>query len=173
MSGDHGTGRSTFLRYATRRRGLLVASLIVGFIVGLAYRAFLDEPDSRSVANFLRSGFHGVCIAWAGWAVQTGFASGDRSRLGAALRRLPLAGELVIRALVMTAAIVVVGVALEVALYADPRDPLFSPWLMTWMPVTLPRIVAMGFVISLLLGMVTETGRLIGGPLLASVVLGT
>ena len=39
------TGRSRFLRYATRRRGFLVASLLVGFVVGVAYRAFLDEAE--------------------------------------------------------------------------------------------------------------------------------
>ena len=168
---EEATGRSRFLRYATRRRGFLVASLLVGFVVGVAYRAFLDEADSRSVANYLRSGFDGLCIAWAAWAVQTGFASGARSRLGAALRRLPLAAELVIRALVMTAVIVVVSGALEVALYAHS---FFPAWLITnWIPDELPRIVAIGLGLSVLLGMVTETGRLIGGPLLTSVVLGT
>ena len=65
-----------FLRYATRRRGFLVASLLVGFVVGVAYRAFLDEANSRSVANYLRSGFDGLCIAWAAWAVQTGIRFG-------------------------------------------------------------------------------------------------
>jgi class 3 adenylate cyclase len=165
--------RSRFLRHAVRRPGFFAASLIIGFLIGVAYRGVFDVPDSRSVANYLRSGVHGIGVAWAAWAVQIGFASGDRSRLGTALRRLPLAGELLVRALVMTAALVVVGVVLEVVLYADPRDPIFPPWLMAWMPITLPRIVAMGFAISLLLGMVTETGRLIGGPLLASVVLGT
>lgn len=39
------------------------------------------------------------------WPVQTGFAS----RVGSALRRLPLAGEVVVRALVMTAALIIVG----------------------------------------------------------------
>jgi class 3 adenylate cyclase len=163
-------GRSIFLRHAVRRPGFLVASLIIGFVVGLAYRATFDDADSRDVANYLRSGFHGVGIAWAGWAVQTGFASGARSRLGAALKRLPLAVELVVRALVMTAALIVVGLTLEIALYSDS---LFPPWLMTWLPITMPRIVVIGFAISLVLGMVTETGRLIGGPLLTSVVLGT
>ncbi len=168
---ERGTGRSIFLRYATRRRDFLVVSLLTGLVVGVAYRAFIDEADSRNMANFLRSGFDGLCIAWAIWAVQTGFASGDRSRLGAALRRLPLAGELVVRALVMTTAIVVVSVALEVALFADT---LFPRWVMTiWIPDELPRVVLIGLGLSLLLGMVTETGRLIGGPLLTSVVLGT
>jgi class 3 adenylate cyclase len=168
---EHGTGHARFLRYATRRRGFLVVSLLTGFVVGVAYRAFIDDPDSRNMANFLRSGFDGLCIAWAIWAVQTGFASGDRSRLGAALRRLPLAGELVVRALVMTATIVVVSVTLEGILYGDS---LFPRWVMTiWIPDELPRIVLIGLGLSVLLGMVTETGRLIGGPLLVSVVLGT
>jgi class 3 adenylate cyclase len=168
---EDATGRSRFLRYATRRRGFLVASLVLGFVVGVAYRGLVDAPESRSLANYLRSGFDGLCIAWAAWAVQTGFASGARSRLGVALRRLPLAAELVIRALVMTAVIVVVSGALEVALYAHS---LFPAWLLTsWIPNELPRIVAIGLGLSLLLGMVTETGRLIGGPLLTSVVLGT
>jgi class 3 adenylate cyclase len=172
MSADeHGTGRSGFLHYATRRRGFLIVSLFVGFAVGLAYRGFVDDPDSRNVANFLRSGIDGLCIAWAGWAVQTGFASGDRSRLGAALRRLPLGVELVIRALVMTAVIAVVSVTFEIALYADTFPPTWI-W-KSWIPDELPRIIAIGLGLSLLLGMVTETGRLIGGPLLASVVLGT
>jgi hypothetical protein len=94
---EDATGRTRFLRYATRRRGFLVASLLVGFVVGVAYRGLVDAPETRSFGNHLRSGFDGLCIAWAAWAVQTGFASGARSRLGAALRRLPLAGELVIR----------------------------------------------------------------------------
>jgi hypothetical protein len=38
---------------------------------------------------------------------------------------------------------------------------------------TLPWIVAIGLTISLMVGVVTETVRLIGGPLLASIVLGT
>jgi class 3 adenylate cyclase len=168
---EHGTDRSGFLRYATRRRGFMVTALLVGFVVGVAYRAVVDDPDSRNLANFLRSGFDGICIAWAGWAVQTGFASGDRSRLGAALRQLPLAAELVIRALVLTAVIVVVSVTLEVVLYGDS---FFPRWIMTsWIPNELPRIVLIGLGLSLFLGMVTETGRLIGGPLLTSVVLGT
>jgi class 3 adenylate cyclase len=168
---EQGTDGARFFRYATRRRGFLVASLLVGFVVGVAYRGLIDEPDSRNLANFLRSGFDGLCIAWVGWAIQTGFASGDRSRLGAALRRLPLAAELVIRALVMTAGIVIVSVALEVILYGDS---LFPRWIMTtWIPDELPRIVLIGLGLSLLLGMVTEIGRLVGGPLLTSVVLGT
>ena len=169
---EDGTGRSRFLRYATRRRGFLVASLVVGFVVGVAYRGLVDAPESRSLANYLRSGFDGLCIAWAAWAVQTGFASGARSRLGAALRRLPLAAELVIRALVMTAVIVVVSGVLEVALYAALLLSRLAHRRVGY-PTSCLGLSRSGWAFPLLLGMVTETGRLIGGPLLTSVVLGT
>ena len=42
-----------------------------------------------------------------------------------------------------------------------------------WFAGTLPRIVLIGFVISLVIGAITESGRLIGRPLLTSVLLGT
>src|SRR5271168_2858984 len=54
---EDATGRSRFLRYPTRRRGFLVASLVIGFVVGVAYRGLVDAPESRSLANYLRSGF--------------------------------------------------------------------------------------------------------------------
>jgi hypothetical protein len=164
-------GRSMFPRRVLRRPGFLAASLLLGFVVGLAYRSIFDEADSRDLANYLRSGVHGVGIAWAGWAVQTGFATSARSRLGAMLRRMPLAAELVIRALVMTAALILTGFTLQLLLYPEIRQ--LAILTRQWAPVTLPRIVVIGFAISLLLGMVTEAGRLIGGPMLASVVLGT
>jgi adenylate cyclase len=40
------------------------------------------------------------------------------------------------------------------------------------MMLALPWIVVIGLTISLMVGVVTETARLIGGPLLASIVLG-
>jgi ABC-type uncharacterized transport system permease subunit len=112
-------GRAIFLRHATRRRGFLTASLIGGLLVGVAYRALLDI-DPPDWANYVRSGLHGVGIGLTVWAVQVGFASGARSRPGAALRRLPLAGEVVVRAIVMTAALIVVGMSLQFLLYAEP-----------------------------------------------------
>jgi class 3 adenylate cyclase len=170
-AGDYRFGRSIFRRYAARRPGLLAVLLISGFVVGIAYRLLMDPGAERSPANYLRSGLHGVGIALAAWAVQTGFASTARSSLGAALRRLPVAGEVLIRSLVMTAALVVVGVSLQFVLYAEP---LGLRWFTAdWFATTLPVIVAIGFAISLAAGAITETGRLIGGPVLASVVLGT
>ena len=165
-----GIRRSSFLRHAAQRPGFLAASLIAGLAGGIAYRARFDT-DPPELANYLRSALHGAGVALAGWAVQTGFASGTRSRLGAALRRLPLAGEVVVRALVMTAALIVVGFSLQFPLYALPFQ---LDWLTrSWLTVNLPRIVLMGFGLSLIIGVVTETRRLIVGPLLTSVVLGT
>lgn len=160
-----------FVHHVFRHRRLLLALLVCGFTVGIAYRLMLDPLDERSFANFLRSGLHGIGIALAAWAVQTGFAAITRSSSGAALRRLPVAGEVLVRSLVMAAALVVVGVALQFALYTEP---LGLHWLTAdWLATTLPRIVAIGLAISLLIGAVVETGRLIGGPMLASVALGT
>ena len=145
--------------------------MISGFVVGIAYRLLIDPAAERDLANYLRSGLHGVGIALAAWTVQTGFASIARSSLGAALRRLPVAGEVLVRSLAMTAALVIAGVSLQLLLYAEP---LGLHWFTAdWFATTLPRIVALGFAISLIIGAITETGRLIGGPVLTSVVLGT
>jgi hypothetical protein len=71
----------------------------------------------------------------------------------------------------MTAAIVIVGITLQTVLYADSIQ---LQWLtVNWFETTLPSIVAIGLTLSLMVGVVRETARLIGGPLLANVVLGT
>jgi hypothetical protein len=43
-----------------------------------------------------------------------------RSSFGAALGRLPVAGEVVVRALVMTAALTTAAISLQLVLYAEP-----------------------------------------------------
>ncbi len=145
--------------------------VLLGFALGLAYRGMVDEPGDRSLGMFLRSGVHGAGIGLTVWTVQNVFASAAQSRLGAALRRLPVAAEVVVRALVMTATLVVVVLSLQAVLYADPYR---LEWLTrTWLTVTLPNAVALGFGLSLIVGVLGETARLIGGPLLASVLLGT
>src|SRR5215469_5753282 len=69
------------------------------------------------------------------------------------------------------APLVTIGVFLQFVLYAEP---LGLRWFTAdWFGMTLPRIVAIGFAISLVVGAITETGRLIGRPMLTSVVLGT
>jgi class 3 adenylate cyclase len=169
-AGGRSASRSIFLRQASRRAGFLTTSLIGGLLIGVAYRALLDT-DPPDWANYVRSGLHGVGIGLTVWTVQVGFASGDRSPLGAALRRLPLAGEIVVRAVVMTAALIIVGMSLQFLLYAEPYQ---LHWLTrTWLTVNLPRMVALGFALSLVVGALTETRQLIGGELLTSVLLGT
>ena len=164
--------RSIFvLRYAARRPRLLAAFLMSGFIVGIAYRILLDPATERDLANYLRSGLHGAGLALALWSVQAGFASATRSSFGATLRRLPVAGELLVRSFVMAAALIIVGVSLQFVLYAEP---LGLHWFtVDWFTTTLPRIVAIGFAISLVVHAINETGRLIGGPMLTSIMLGT
>jgi len=164
-------GRSIFLRRAARETGFIGASLLVGFAAGVAYRFVFDQTDERTLPNFLRSGLEGAGIALTVWTVQTMFAAGARSRLGSALRRLPIAAEVVVRALAMTAALIVVSLTLQTLLYAEPYH---LDWLTrSWLTVTLPRIVAMGFASAMVVGVGVETARLIGGELLTSVLLGT
>jgi hypothetical protein len=93
--------------------------LIIGFIVGMGYRLFIDNAAERDFLNFVRSGLIGSGIVFAGWIVQESFAAKAHSSIGAALRRLPLLAELLVRSLVMTAAIVIVGISLQTVLYAD------------------------------------------------------
>ena len=83
--GDSDIGRSHFLRQAARQIGILIASLLAGLAVGVAYRFLFDPAAERDPANFFRSGLQGAGVALAVLAVQMGFASGARSRLGSAL----------------------------------------------------------------------------------------
>lgn len=148
---------------------LIIAA--VGFIVGVGHRFFLDDASERELANYIRSGLHGSGIALTGWIVQKAFAAKVHSPIGSALRRLPLLAEVLVRSLVMALVIVIVGISLQIALYADF---LQLRWFTAyWFETTLPRIVAVGLTISLMIGVVTEIARLIGGPLLASIMLGT
>ncbi len=168
---EHRASRSIFRRYAAQRRGLLAAALIGGFVAGIVYRLLADPAVERDLSNCLLSGLHGTGIALTAWAVHTGFASSARSSIGAALRRLPVAGEVLIRSLVMTAALVIAVISLQLVLYAGPQG---LRWFTTdWFATTLPWIVAIGFGLSLVVGAITETGRLIGRPMLTSIVLGT
>ena len=139
------------------RRQLLVAAAIVaaiGFAVGIGYRFFNDNADERELANYLRSGLHGIGIALAGWTVQNTLGPNARSSLGTALRRLPLLGELLARSLIMTLVIVIAGVGLQFVLYAEPyRLHWFK---LDWFTGTLPWIIALGLVISFVIGAFSE-----------------
>jgi hypothetical protein len=159
-----GFSRSNLLREARRRS--LSLFIAVGFVFGVAYRAAFDPVDERSLANFTLSGIHGVGLSLTVLAVDTAFAAGARSRLGSALRRLPLAAEIIVRALVMTAALTVVGFLLQVLLWTETFHLRWvTPY---WFTVELPRIVALVFGLSLVIGAAVEIRQLIGGPLLTS-----
>jgi hypothetical protein len=140
---EGGSEPSTFMRYAARRLTLLTAFVIVGFLLGIVARFLIDDPASRDVANYVRSGLHGSGIALTAWAAQTAFAAIARSRLGAALQRLPILGEIVVRSVVMTAPLIVVGVALQLMLHAEP---LRLHWLtLYWFTTRLPWMITRFF----------------------------
>ena len=158
---------------STRRRRLVTATLVaaIGFAAGIGYRFFVNDTDGRELANYLRSGVHGVGIALAGWTVQNMLGPSAGSLLGRALRRLPLLGELILRSLLMTIVIVIVGVALQFALYAEPYGLRWFK--LDWFTGTLPWIIVIGLSISFVIGAFAEASRMIGAPMLANIALGT
>ena len=56
------------MAYSMRRWRLVAAALVaaIGFAAGIGYRFFIDSADERELANYRRSGVHGVGIALAG-----------------------------------------------------------------------------------------------------------
>jgi hypothetical protein len=146
-----------------QRFGSASVILVVGFLVGVGLRFYIDDAAERDLANYVRSGLHGSGIAFAGWLVLGFFAAKAHSPVGAALRRMPLLAEVLVRSLVMAVVIVIVGLVLQVVLYADS---LQLRWLTAhWFKTSLPWIVAIGLTMSVVVGVVIETARLIGRPL--------
>src|ERR1700729_3828792 len=111
------------------RRGLpqLIAVAAVGLAFGMVYRYFLDEPSEASVANYLRSGVHGISVALVAWGVVIYF----NLRASRWLRTWPLLAEIALRALVMAITIAAVIAGLEVVIYGRP---LTSRWLSSDFP---------------------------------------
>jgi adenylate cyclase len=161
------------MRYAMRRPRLppLILIAAIGMIAGIAFRSFIDDAAERDPANYVRSALHGVGIALVAWTVQTFFASNAQSSVGAALRRLPMLGELFVRSLVMTVALVAAGLVLQAVLYAEPYG---LHWLTPrFFTTQVPWIIAIGLAISLIYGALSEAAHMIGGSMLASIALGT
>jgi class 3 adenylate cyclase len=155
-------------RRALRQRVYLTAAISCGFALGLAYRAAFNPAAERSFATFLASGLHGAGLALTVWIVDAVLARNAHGRFA---RRRPLAYDVVFRALATTAALVVVSLALQAALYAGTQRLSWLHW--QWFAWELPRIVVLAFGVSLVIGIVGEAGRLIGGPMLKSLLLGT
>jgi class 3 adenylate cyclase len=148
---ERGFSRANLLREA-RRRSLSLFT-VTGFVLGVAYRAAFDSVGERTIPNFTLSGIQGVGLSLT------------------ALRRLPLVAEILVRALVMTIALTVVGILLQVLLWAETFHLRWAtPY---WFAVELPRIVTVVFGFSLIIGAAVEIQQLIGGPLLTSALLGT
>ena len=133
----------------------------VGFSVGVLYRFFVNPADQATLANYLRSGFHGAGLALAGWATHLYFTS----RSSAWLTRWPLAAELGVRSLAMALVVATVASALQVVLYDQPIQA-------NWLTTDFPRIIAVAFVMSIVVAGAYELTRLIGGRVLFNVMIG-
>ena len=158
--------RSAVIRYARRHIGFLAGLLLAAVALGIAYRYLFDPLEERTLPYYIRSCLHALGLACSGWAVHLAFATGSPSRLGGALRRLPLAAEFTIKALAMTSVLTIVAVGLEFALYLTPPRR-------RWFVDDLPLIVGITFAVSLVVSAIFELQRLVGGRVLGSFLLGT
>ena len=96
--------------------------VITGLSVGLAYRYLADNPSEGSILNYVRSGLHGIGIAATGWGAHLYFSS----RGVGWLRKWPLVAEIVLRAVVMAAAVSTVAAVLQILLYDHGSSRLGS-----------------------------------------------
>ena len=112
---------------------------VTAFTIGLAYRYLWDDPSQANVANYIRSGVHGMGLAASGLGANLYF----NSRLSGQLRRWPILAEIALRAVVMAIAVSVIAVGLQVVLY-DRRPEV------TWFFIDIPRIVAITFALPVL-----------------------
>ena len=132
-----------------------------GFLAGMAYRYFFDLPIEASVANYLRSGFHGMGMTLAGWGVHLYFTS----RRSEWINRWPLLIDLAVRSATMAVVVASVIVSLEVLLYWHRIEA-------KWLFGAFPGIVALGFFASLFVGLAYELTRLVGSRVLLNATEG-
>ncbi len=138
---------------------IVMAAVFVVF--GVLYRYFLDDPGEASLANYLRSGVHAMLVAFAAWGAIVYF----NLRASRWLRTWPLAAEIALRAFAMAVTIAAVIAVLQVVIYGRPLAAV-------WLVGDFPRIFAVAFVLSVVIGAIYELVRLIGGRVLINVVLG-
>jgi adenylate cyclase len=132
-----------------------------GLLAGCAYRYFADPSDETTLANYVRSGFHGMGLTLSGWAVHVYFTS----RSSEWVRRWPLVVEILLQAVVMAIVIVTVAVGLEVVLYGHRIEA-------KWLIGDFPLIVGTTFVGSFVVGSIFELTRLVGSRVLLNFILG-
>jgi class 3 adenylate cyclase len=144
-----------------RARSSITILTAVGFVVGLLYRVVFDTGDEPSVANFIRSGFHGAGLAFTGWAMHLYFTS----RSSAWLTRWPLAVELTVETLAMAVAVATVASGLQLVLYDQPIEP-------EWFRSDFPKIMAVSFAMSVLINGSYQLTRMIGAKVLFNVMIG-
>jgi class 3 adenylate cyclase len=134
---------------------------VFGLLAGGAYRYFANDASEATLANYLRSGIHGVGLTLSGWAVHLYFTS----RNSEWVRRWPLVVEIAVQSVVMAIVVATVAVTLEAALYGHRIEG-------AWLISHFPRIVGITFAMSVLIGAAFELTRLIGSRVLFNVVIG-
>lgn len=132
-----------------------------GFVTAILYRHLWDDPAEATLANYLRSGVHGMAVALSGWGCHVYFSSSA----GAWLRRWPLLAELALRALAVAIVVAAVLVGLQPVIYGEPLTA-------KWFSATFPGLFAAAVVLSIAFSAVFELVRLIGGRVLLAVMLG-
>jgi class 3 adenylate cyclase len=149
-----------------RHLSSVIVLALLGFLFGGLYRHFVDAPDEQTIGYYLRSGVHGAALTLSAWAVQLYFTSPGR----AWLRRWPLVVELVIRSVAMASVIAAVAIVMEAILYGARG---FGGQLeQYWFIGDFPKIMAISFVLSIVIGIAYELTRLIGITVLLNVFLG-
>jgi class 3 adenylate cyclase len=138
-----------------------IVVIAIGFLFGALFRYFFNPADEASLANYVRSAFHGVCVGMSGWAVHLYFTL----RSAQWVRRWPLVAELLIRSAVMAVVVTTVAVTGEVVIYGHRIERV-------WLLGDLPKIIGLTFVVSITVGAAYELIRMIGGRTLLNVMLG-
>jgi adenylate cyclase len=132
-----------------------------GLFGGIAYRYLVNDPIEATLPYYLRSSFHGMGMALAGWGVHIYFTS----RRSEWVSRWPLMADLAVRSATMAIVVASAALVLQAALYGE--------WIETkWLIEQFPLIVAIGFLGALLVGSAFELIRLVGSRVLFNVALG-
>jgi class 3 adenylate cyclase len=138
-----------------------VVIAVFGMLFGITLRYFVDSPLEATVANYLRSGLHGMGVALAGWATHLYFAS----RRSDWISRWPLPMDLAVRSAAMAVVVALAVLSLEPLLYWHRIQA-------HWLVEKFPTIVATAFFGALLFGAIFELTRLVGSRVLFNVALG-